>query len=238
MASTIDPPLEGGEWTKGGLKKNPYGAFKSEPYLERYEKVFCDLRHRDVRLLELGIYEGNSLLMWRDYFEQGRIAGLDINTVEVNDPSGRISIYRGMQQDCELLDRIASEVAPDGFDIIIDDASHVGALARASFWHLFPRHLKSGGVYIVEDWGTGYWPTWPDGRKYNFSAQKPTSIPKIRRRKRFETHQAGMVGFIKQLIDECGMGDATDPERGVPPLRPSTIARLEISRGQVFVFKF
>jgi hypothetical protein len=34
------------------------------------------------------------------------------------------------------LDRIAGERAPDCFDIIIDDASHIAEFTKISFWHL------------------------------------------------------------------------------------------------------
>ncbi|MDT7808598.1 MAG: hypothetical protein QOJ70_2411, partial [Acidobacteriota bacterium] len=135
-------------------------------YLRNYEEFFRPLADRDIRLLELGIYHGGSLLLWRDYFERGLIIGLDLNPVELEDPTGRIRVYQGGQQDTALLDRVARECAPEGFDIIIDDCSHVGQLARVSFWHLFDKHLKPGGLYVIEDWGTGYWDAWPDGVRY------------------------------------------------------------------------
>src|SRR6267142_1757440 len=135
-------------------------------YLRNYEHYFSELRDKEVTLFELGIKEGGSLLMWRDYFEQARIVGLDINPVPLDEENERIRTYQGAQQDTELLDRIASENAPAGFDIIIDDCAHIGVLARASFWHLFDNHLKSGGVYVIEDWGTGYWDRWVDGIRY------------------------------------------------------------------------
>jgi hypothetical protein len=50
---------------------------------------------------------------------------------------------------------IADNVAPEGFDIIIDDASHIGELTKTAFWHLFDNHLKPNGLYAIEDWGTG-----------------------------------------------------------------------------------
>ena len=225
------------EWTRHGLKANPYGAFKPGPYLEKYEELLSHLRDKEIRLLELGIYQGSSLLMWRDYFERGRIAGLDVNQVTVDDPTGRISIFRGKQQDGALLDRIAAEIAPQGFDVIIDDASHVGQFARESFWHLFPKHLKSGGIYVIEDWGTGYWPSWYDGHQYDNSSHQPTKGSRLFRKKTFPTHLYGMVGFVKQLIDEVGLGDATDHQRGVAPVRSSLIERMQFSRGQVFIFK-
>jgi len=98
-----------------------YGTDKAvhTHYLRNYEHYFADLREQEVRLFELGIKEGGSLLLWRDYFERGHIVGLDIEPVGLDDPTGRIRTYQGMQQDRELLDRIARENAPSGFDIII-----------------------------------------------------------------------------------------------------------------------
>ncbi|MGI8835645.1 MAG: hypothetical protein ACR2H4_03285, partial [Pyrinomonadaceae bacterium] len=89
-------------------------------YLRNYEDYFQPLLARDLKLLELGVYKGGSLLLWRDYFPQGLIVGLDLQQVHLDDPTGRIRIYQGMQQDTQLLDRIARENAPDGFDVIID----------------------------------------------------------------------------------------------------------------------
>ncbi|CAL1239907.1 hypothetical protein [Candidatus Methylocalor cossyra] len=193
--------------------------------------------------------------MWRDYFPRGVIAGLDINPVDIQDPSGRIRVYQGRQQDKACLDRIAREVAPDGFDIIIDDASHIGQLTRISFWHLFQNHLKSGGYYVIEDWGTGYWKSWPDGHEYSqITLKSPWSIMEYLAReklglksfevpfvngyqKRFPSHDYGMVGVIKEIIDECGMGDITHEQYGTPPFRPSRIKKMHISHGLVIVIK-
>src|SRR5438105_12160923 len=135
-------------------------------YLRNYEVYFEPLRGNEIRLFELGIKEGGSLLLWRDYFTKGAIVGLDINPVSLDDSSGRITTYAGRQEDTELLDRIAKKSAPEGFDIIIDDCSHIGVITRQSFWHLFDRHLKRGGIYVIEDWGTGYWESWVDGNSY------------------------------------------------------------------------
>ena len=42
-------------------------------------------------------------------------------------------MFAGDQTDCRLADRIATEMAPNGFDVIIDDCSHIGALSKVSF---------------------------------------------------------------------------------------------------------
>jgi SAM-dependent methyltransferase len=202
------------------LAARGYDTDKEEPYLRRYERYFAPLREREVRLLEIGVLRGGSLLLWRDYFQRAVMAGLDKDSVELDDPSGRIRLFQGDQSDTDLLTRIATEVAPDGFDVVIDDASHIASPTRAGFWHIFDNHLKPGGVYVIEDWGTGYWKSWPDGRAYRGSK-----------------HAAGMVGLVKELVDECGIEDITHPELGKPPQRRSRIDHMQVSWGQVFVVK-
>lgn len=162
-------------------------------YLDVYDRLFEPLIDRPVRLLELGVRTGGSLRLWRDYFPQSTIAGLDLEPQGGARQEERLHVYQGAQEDVSLLSRIAAEVAPDGFDIVIDDASHVAVPTRASFWHLFDNHLKPGGLFAIEDWGTGYWERWPDGQ-----ALRPR-----------QPHNAGMVGFIKELVDEQGAHDAT-----------------------------
>jgi hypothetical protein len=150
---------------EGGEEIDP--NTKPVSYYRIYEAAFAPWRTQDVRLLEIGVANGNSVSVWLDWFLNGQIVGLDLDPPDLDDLGDRLHLYRGSQDDTALLDRIAEEVAPDGFDIIIDDASRVGWLTAASFWHLFPNHLKSGGMYVIEDWGTGYWPNWrPDGRKF------------------------------------------------------------------------
>jgi hypothetical protein len=45
-------------------------------YLRLYEEYFEPLVHKNIKLLELGVERGGSLLLWRDYFEKGIIVGL------------------------------------------------------------------------------------------------------------------------------------------------------------------
>jgi SAM-dependent methyltransferase len=236
-------------------------------YLRNYEHYFAPLRDTEVRLLELGIKQGGSLLLWRDYFERGIVVGLDINPASLDDPTGRIRTYQGAQQDTELLDRIARENAPAGFDIIIDDCAHIGVLARASFWHLFDRHLKSGGVYVIEDWGTGYWDAWVDGVSYH---ARPPQLSPMRYRltralarlrhnpvvsriplaartlskakawsmkSQYHSHNYGMVGFIKELVDELGAADITHTRMGKGAHRESKFSEMRLWPSHLFIIK-
>lgn len=256
--------------TKGALDASKYDTDKAAHthYLRNYEEYFRPLLGRDVRLLELGVLKGGSLLLWRDYFERGVIVGLDLNPLEIDDPTGRIRFYQGGQQDTALLDRLARECAPEGFDVIIDDCSHVGDLARVSFWHLFEHHLKPGGLYVIEDWGTGYWDFWPDGVRYRPRPPRVTHSPLRHRLGRaatrlgngplgrlplagrllsaskralqrglYSTHDYGMVGFVKELVDELGAADITHAQFGTGEPRSSRFREMRLSTSHLFVVK-
>lgn len=62
-------------------------------------------------------------------------------------------------------------------------------------------------------------------------SQKPIA------KRQYLNHSYGMVGFIKELVDECGMGDITMPHYGIQPYRDPRIEKIQISHGQVFVVK-
>ncbi len=217
-----------------------YDTDKSRLYLRNYEAYFSPFNGA-VNLLELGIYHEGSLLLWRDYFSAGTIVGLDFNAVEVLDPSGRIKVYKGHQEDVEMLDRIGSETAPDGFDVIIDDASHVAGPTAISFWRLFERHLKPGGIYVIEDWRVGYWRGWPDGAPFQTTKRQNAIARMLRRRDsaaRFSSHDHGLVGFVKQLVDELGADAYTHRSRGSSvPHRLPRFRTVQFFPGQVFIVK-
>ena len=108
-----------------------------------------------------------------------------------------------------MLGRIRREHAPDGFEVIIDDASHVGQLSARSLQALFIEHLRPGGLYIIEDWGTGYLPSWPDGGTPSAvigiaeldSCATSSGQASDSSGNRMPGHDAGMVGLVKRLVD-------------------------------------
>ncbi|WP_156670902.1 class I SAM-dependent methyltransferase [Mycobacterium sp. E136] len=222
------------------------------------------------------------MYLWRDLFPNGQIAGLDLNPVAIKDDSGRLHIFQGFQQDPSVLDRVAAEVAPEGFDIVIDDASHLGEYTRASFWHLFRRHLKPGGIYVIDDWGCAYRNDWADGHRHRSSrdpigiarfdssvgrtadmdmpermrravrrAARPVSarVPEKMRptlenlymrmtgatmKTRFPSHDYGMAGVIKQLIDAVAIPSIGVEEKGIAE---NGIETIHVYKSQVFVHK-
>ena len=131
-------------------------------YFEIYDRYFSAFRGRDIRVLEIGVFHGGSLQMWKQYFgEQALIVGMDINPrVEALGEAG-IEIVVGDQSDPEFLRSVVDRFGP--FDIVIDDGSHVPAHQIASIEHLWPT-LPENALYVVEDLHTNYWEHFGGGK--------------------------------------------------------------------------
>lgn len=139
-------------------------------YTPHYQRHFEHLREQPIRLLEIGIggYArerdgGASLRMWKHFFPNGQIVGLDIQDKSFVEEE-RIKVYQGDQSDPDLLTRIHEESGP--FDIIIDDGSHRVFHVLPSFETLFPL-LKDDGIYAIEDIQSSYWPEWGGSEDLN-----------------------------------------------------------------------
>ena len=195
-------------------------------YLDVYDPILGAWRDNEVKLLEIGVHRGGSLQLWRDYFPRGIVVGIDLKLPENFVPGERIQLFKGSQEDTQFLSAVAGRVAPEGFDIIVDDASHIGELTKITFWHLFEHHLKPGGLYAIEDWGTGYQGDFLDGKKFD---PKPTVLDP------FPCHSHGMVGFVKELVDEQGAGSITFGRN--ERFRQSKFESLLVTQGVIFVTK-
>ena len=135
---------------------------------QHYQDLLCRIRRKRINFLEIGVGGnanprdgGRSLRMWRAYFPKGRIYGIDINDKRPHD-RGRIRTFKGSQADAQFLDAVVHEIGK--IDVILDDGSHLNSHMIFTFQHLFP-HLAAGGIYIVEDTQTSYWPGFFEGNE-------------------------------------------------------------------------
>ncbi len=114
------------------------------------------LRDKQVKILEIGVYNGASLRSWADYFRNATIVGVDIKC-DFKPTSERINIEIGDSSDITFLSNLIKKHG--AFDIIIDDGSHRSSDQQIAFKALWP-YLNSGGVYVVEDLEVSYHPNW------------------------------------------------------------------------------
>lgn len=138
---------------------------KWEHYFEIYEKHFSKYKGKNVVFLEIGVFKGGSLLMWKDYFgPESKIIGIDIdpNCVAFNDRN--TNIYIGSQTDKVFLENILSEVGC--IDIVLDDGGHGVEQQKTSFEILFSK-IADDGIYMCEDTMSSYWLKYGGGLKRN-----------------------------------------------------------------------
>ncbi|TPN38855.1 glycosyltransferase [Mesorhizobium sp. B2-3-3] len=156
VQTEIEETLMGGGFLhKYFLNNSGKEMYKWLHYFDVYERHFERFRNRSPVIVEVGVYKGGSLEMWRAYFGEGaRIVGLDIDPACKAHESEGIEVFIGSQDDTELLDKVVSKYGP--IDVVIDDGSHMMDHVLATFEHLY-QHVQPYGVYLVEDTHTSYW---------------------------------------------------------------------------------
>jgi cephalosporin hydroxylase len=130
-------------------------ADKWHHYLDIYDRHLGRFRNHPVHLLEIGIYCGGSLQIWRTYLgDQAVIHGIDIMPRCASFAEDRIIPHIGDEADVAFLSRVAQQMGR--IDIVIDDASHLCANQISNFETLYPL-VDANGVYMCEDTHTSYW---------------------------------------------------------------------------------
>jgi hypothetical protein len=150
----------------GDLKKyfeNNKGnlIYKWDHYFDIYERHLSQFIGKETVILEVGVYHGGSLQMWKKYFGQkARIFGIDIDPQCKKFEDDQIKIFIGSQEDRDFLQKIKKEIPP--VDILIDDGGHTMNQQVVTFKEMFG-HIKKNGVYLIEDLHTSYWEEYGGG---------------------------------------------------------------------------
>jgi len=160
------PASEGQSTTAGGVcgfqdyfndHTSGPGIHKWVTYFPVYEEHFgryCNPAYgRNVRMMEIGIQSGGSMMMWQHAFGNNLdlLVGADINpaTKAWEKFGDNIKVVIGSQADVSFLQQIKGNYS-SGFDIILDDGSHVPNHAFVTFASMWPL-IRPGGVYLIED---------------------------------------------------------------------------------------
>lgn len=132
-------------------------------YFDIYERHLKRFRNVSPVMLEIGVYGGGSLAMWKEYLGQGaKIIGIDINPECKMFEAEDIEIFIGSQDDPAVIEQVLEKYPR--LDVVLDDGSHVMPHMIRSFELLYDR-VSPRGVYMVEDMHTCYWPDFGGGLK-------------------------------------------------------------------------
>ena len=132
-------------------------------YFEIYDRHFSKYRNQEIVILEIGVSQGGSLQMWKEYFgPKAKIYGIDLEPRCKELEEENIEIFIGSQSDRNFLREVKKAIPP--LDILIDDGGHTMKQQIASFEELFD-HIKDDGIYLCEDLHTSYWLSYGGGHK-------------------------------------------------------------------------
>lgn len=131
--------------------------FTHNYYNAAYEKHLFPIRNYVRSVCEIGIggfwkemnwLPANSLKVWRDYFPNAQILGLDIVEHKDIEDLDRITLDCFDQSKRDFVIEYSNKL--NNYDLIIDDGSHNVFDQQITFAHFF-KSLHSGGIYILED---------------------------------------------------------------------------------------
>ncbi len=169
--------------------------------------------------------------MWAEYFKNASVYGIDMkeNLPQVfydylNKKSYRSKITTVLSFETPDLSVPLSKrknifkekLGNINFDIILDDGAHTYTHTKGSFDVLFYDYLRPGGLYVIEDWGTTYFPNWPDGSLNG---------------------EQGMARLIRELYDDVALIDRLKGQKRSIDNVKAEIYSITIRLGHIWVQK-
>lgn len=149
--------------------------------VERYAALVEELA--PSRIVEIGSHDGASAALLHDLARPERLLTVD-RLSEVSDAFADFVERRGAHETLvaapgvdqadtgTVVALIETHLGGEPLDLVIDDASHLVDLTRATFNALFPR-LRPGGKYVIEDWS---WAHTMLGNSFGWADEVPLTV--------------------------------------------------------------
>ena len=149
---------------------------KHEKYFDVYDKIFERFRNKKITFVEVGVLNGGSLEIWKNYFhEESRIIGVDLNPECKKFEEKGIEILIGDQSSEIFWDDFYKKVGK--VDILLDDGGHTNLQQIVTIMRSI-KNINDDGIIVTEDTHTSYMSKFGNPSKYSF------------------------INFVKKLIDD------------------------------------
>jgi predicted O-methyltransferase YrrM len=139
---------------KSSQRNNVSNSRHCHPYTLFYDGLFKNKKDKPLKIAELGILDGASLLMWKEYFANAEIYGFDydnnfINNFKENFNNDRVTLSNIDVTNKDSIVKAFSELNIL-YDIIIEDTTHQFEDQIKVIENTY-KYLKPGGILIIED---------------------------------------------------------------------------------------
>ena len=133
---------------------SPYSTVKQSTYFSVYDELFKKFKNKEITFLEVGVLDGGSLFMWRDYLgSQARIIGVDLNPEAKKWKKDGFEIFIGDQSKESFWNETLNSIGK--VDVILDDGGHTFEQQIMTAESTLP-YINDGGIIVIEDCCTSY----------------------------------------------------------------------------------
>jgi hypothetical protein len=190
------------------FEKSPYFSTKYKSYFSVYDKLFSEYRGQAITFIEVGVLQGGSLFMWRDFFgPKARIIGIDLNPDAKRWEEHGFEIFIGDQSQPHFWESFSKKVP--NFDILLDDGGHTNLQQLVTLFEM-SKTVKPHGLIIIEDTHTSYQKEFGNPGRHSF------------------------INVSKRLIDNLNLQFDNPGAKKVHPHRINSIEYFE----SIVAFKF
>jgi hypothetical protein len=139
---------------------------KWEKYFDVYDSVFEKYRDKKITFVEVGVFNGGSLEIWKKYFHpESRIIGIDLNPECKKFEKNGIEIFIGDQSSKNFWDDFYKKVGK--IDILLDDGGHTNIQQTITSVKSIP-NINDNGVLLIEDTHSSYMNEFGNPSRYSF----------------------------------------------------------------------
>ena len=143
-----------------------YQAIKYKNYFNVYDQLFSSYINKKIIFVEIGVFQGGSLQMWRKFFgNKARIIGIDINPGAKKFEKDGFEIFIGNQSSPDFWDYFFKKIGK--VDIILDDGGHTNKQQIITTINCI-KYIKDNGKLVIEDVHTSYQKEFQNPQQYSF----------------------------------------------------------------------
>ena len=148
------------------FETSKYYSTKHKNYFKIYDHIFKKYIGKKIILVEIGVLNGGSLFMWRNFFDgEAEIIGVDLNPNAKKWEKNGFKIFIGNQSDPNFWRDFFKKVG--NVDVVIDDGGHTNKQQVFTLLETIP-NINDNGMLVVEDVHSSYMTKFRNPSKYSF----------------------------------------------------------------------
>lgn len=126
-----------------------YISYKHRNYFNIYDQIFKKYKNKKIKFLEIGVFSGGSLFMWKNFFgKKAKIIGVDANPDTKKFEKYGFKIFNGDQSKEIFWKQLFKKIGK--VDIVLDDGGHTNYQQIITTNCCVP-NINDNGLLVIED---------------------------------------------------------------------------------------